>query len=114
MKGTSPCRRRHRGAKIEVSVFNLNSRRGSRGKDYYCGHRPGKERVLASWSGCGGQDGAPPHCTTRSAGRGGGGFIALSDWHGSVLGCARVGAALSAAGRSEEHTSELQSPYVIS
>src|SRR6267143_3513679 len=86
---------------IEVPRLSLrvqsDNERGSNGKGYYVGDRSGKERVFAArgrWCGAGG---AATYGAARSAGEGGGGYSALSDRHGGVLGGARVGPAVPGA-----------------
>src|SRR6267143_3852319 len=72
-------------------VLQSKFERGSHGQGYYCGDRPGKERVLAARGGRCGTAAAQAYGPARSAHTDGGSFISVPDRDGSLLGGSRVG-----------------------
>src|SRR6266496_5548192 len=101
MERTSPTRSggtaRHRSAKIEFRVFNLNER-GSHGQDYSGRPRFGKADNPSARDRCGGSGGAAQGGAAGAAVGAAGAVSALRSRDGSVFGRASLGARVDAAG----------------
>ena len=87
------------GAKIGMCMRFQSIRGGvTREQRYYCGNRPGKERVLRAWSRLGRQSACAPDDRPQQAAVIRRAATAMCHWSRGVLRGPRVGATVPAAG----------------